>query len=96
MKPEDVPDTLLASAYEAMVTANCGVTNTTVVCTILAAVIPEIRRAALEEAAGAARNIALQWRGQINIAATHSQRTRFADRETGAMTALAAIRALDT
>jgi hypothetical protein len=61
----------------------------------LAAVAPLIRRAALEEAAGVARNIALQWRGQINTAATHNQRTTFADREAGAMTVLAAIRALD-
>jgi hypothetical protein len=63
---------------------------------LLAAVAPLIRRAALEEAAGVVRSVALQWRGQVNTAATNSQRTTFVDRETGAMTALAAIRALDT
>lgn len=60
----------------------------------LAAVAPLIRAAALEEAAGVVRDVAMQWRAQTNTAVTHGQRTTFADREAGAMTALAAIRAL--
>jgi hypothetical protein len=92
MKVEDVPEELVEAAQEAMWAAGNKPRHMRAA---LAAVIPTIRRAALEEAAGVARDIALQWRHQVNTAATNSQRTTFVDRETGAMTALAAIRALD-
>jgi inorganic triphosphatase YgiF len=62
----------------------------------LAAVAPLIAAAERDACAEAARAVAMQWREQINTAATNGQRTTFADREAGAMTALAAIRARGT
>jgi hypothetical protein len=97
MKPEDVPQEWVDIAFDEFgSTIDPNTSWHTAFANALAAVAPLIVAAERELCAEAARAVAMQWREQVNSASTNNQRTTFADREAGAMTALAAIRARGT